>query len=54
MVGIVFKVVYGAMYIALCKSLIKSKNNTAPSTDPCGTPYVDISLSELYSLILVY
>ena len=40
--------------IALCKSLIKSKNNTAPSTDPCGTPYVDISLSELYSLILVY
>ena len=40
--------------IALCKSLIKSRNNKDPSTDPSGTPFVDISLSEQYSLIVLY
>ena len=42
--------------IALCKSLIKSMNNKGPSTNPCSTPCIDISLSELYSLscILIF
>ena len=38
----------------VCKSLIKSRNNKGASADPCGTPCVDISLLELYSLIVVY
>ena len=32
--------------IALCHSLIKSRNNKGPSADPCGTPCEDISLCQ--------
>ena len=35
--------------------LMKIRNNKGPKTDPCGTPYVPISLkSEVIPLVVVY
>ena len=37
--------------IALSGVVYKVKKNTGPSTEPCGTPYESVTLSEKVSLI---
>ena len=44
-----------AVFIDKCMLLMKIRNNKGPSTDPCGTPHVPVSLkSEITPLVVVY
>ena len=41
-------------FVTLYKSLMYRRNSNGSKTEPCGTPCVCFSYSELHSLILVY